>query len=145
MKIIVQRVQAASVVVSEEPIAAISHGYLLYVCIEVNDRIEVIKKASEKISKLRINEDTNGLMNLDIKQTGGAILSVSQFTLSWNGKKGHRPSFDQSMAPAKAQELFNEFNNQLRIMGIKVSTGKFGADMLVKSTNNGPVTFTLDF
>ena len=145
MKIIVQRVKEASVVVNDEVISLISSGYLLYVCIEKNDTLETIKRAAEKVSKLRINEDSKGLMNLDIKQTHGSILSVSQFTLSWNGKKGHRPSFDQSMAPDKAQLLFNEFNNQLRISGIKVSTGEFGEDMLVKSINDGPVTFILDF
>lgn len=145
MKVIVQRVKKASVEVSQEVISSIANGYLLYVCIEVNDQIETMKRASEKIAKLRINEDENGLMNLNILQTQGSILSVSQFTLSWDGKKGHRPSFDQSMKPDDANDLFNTFNNQLRLLGIKVSTGSFGADMQVKSINDGPVTFILNF
>lgn len=145
MKIVVQRVKEASVEIAQELVGTISNGFLLYVCIEVADQVETIKKATEKISKLRIFEDDTAKMNLNIKQANGAILSVSQFTLSWNGKKGHRPSFDQSMEPEKAKELFNQFNNQLRLMGLKVSTGEFGAEMQVKSINDGPVTFILDF
>lgn len=145
MKLIVQRVKKASVIVEDKTIGAIEHGYLLYVCIEVNDSDMTIKQACEKVSKLRIFEDENQKMNLDIKQVKGSILSISQFTLSWNGKKGHRPSFDGSMSGLQAKQMFDSFNTHLRLKGIKVASGIFGADMLVQSINDGPVTFILNF
>lgn len=145
MRIIVQRVKEAKVIIENETFGEINHGYLLYVCIESQDTNETLKYAAERIKKLRINEDENQKMNLNIAQTGGSILSISQFTLSWNGKKGHRPSFDGSMSGVEAKQLFEGFNNQLRLQGLKVATGVFGADMLVQSINDGPVTFILNY
>jgi D-tyrosyl-tRNA(Tyr) deacylase len=145
MKVLIQRVKSAKVEVDEKSTGEIGQGYLLFVCIEVDDTSETLKKAAEKIGKIRINEDDQQKMNLDIKQIKGSILSVSQFTLSWDGSRGHRPSFDRSMPPEKAQEMFDDFNNHLRMQGIKVATGVFGAEMQVSLQNDGPVTFHLEF
>ena len=114
-------------------------------CLEKNDTKEIITKAASKITKLRINEDENNKMNLDLSQVGGQILSISQFTLSWDGKQGHRPSFEGSMPPGSAKLLYHIFNQQLRDSGIEVAEGIFGAEMDIYSINDGPVTFFLDF
>lgn len=145
MKIIVQRVLEAKVEIEEEITGQIERGYLLYVCLEENDTNETIQTAVDKISKLRINEDENAKMNLNISQIDGSILSISQFTLSWDGKKGHRPSFEKSMKPAQAKLMYHLFNKEFEKRGIKVETGRFGADMKVSSINDGPVTFHLNF
>ena len=99
MKIVVQRVQNASVSVESEVIGAIESGLLLLVCFEQGDTDDALTKAIDKITKLRIFDDAEGKMNLDIPQVKGEILSVSQFTLSWDGTGGHRPSFEKSMPP----------------------------------------------
>jgi D-tyrosyl-tRNA(Tyr) deacylase len=84
-------------------------------------------------------------MNLNLKQAGGKILSISQFTLSWNGKKGHRPSFDKSMAPNQAKIFYRRFNDNLEAVGLSVEKGRFGAEMKISAINDGPVTFHFDF
>lgn len=145
MKVVIQRVLEASVQVEQEIIGEIKNGLLLYVCFETNDSESTIDKAVTKISKLRIFEDENQKMNFDIKQCSYAILSISQFTLSWNGSGGHRPSFEGSMEPNKARLYYSLFNKKLRETGIKVEEGKFGANMEVSSKNDGPVTFFLEF
>jgi D-tyrosyl-tRNA(Tyr) deacylase len=98
-----------------------------------------------KILNLRIFEDDKGKMNLNISQVNGAILSISQFTLSWDGKKGHRPSFDKSMPPEKAKVYYAIFNKKLADAGIKVERGVFGEQMDVSLINDGPVTFHLEY
>lgn len=145
MKIVVQRVQEATVSVDGETIGAIGHGLLLLVCFEQGDDDEALNKAVEKISKLRIFDDVDGKMNLDIQARGGEILSVSQFTLSWDGSGGHRPSFERSMAPQEARLKYALFNRDLRARGLTVKEGKFGAFMKVQLVNDGPVTFLLQF
>lgn len=145
MKLIVQRVKEAKVEVEGRIVGEIDHGYLLYACIEIGDNDSTVIKACEKVSKLRIFEDETQKMNLDIKSVKGSILSVSQFTLSWNGKKGHRPSFDLSMSGDKAKQMFESFNSHLRMKGLKVASGVFASDMQVHSINDGPVTFILNF
>lgn len=145
MKIIVQRVQEASVSVENETVGAIGHGMLLLVCFEQGDDDEALAKAVEKVSKLRIFDDENGKMNLDLVSKGGEILSVSQFTLSWDGSGGHRPSFERSMAPQEARLKYSLFNRDLRAKGLTVKEGKFGAFMKVQLVNDGPVTFILNF
>lgn len=145
MKVVVQRVKEASVHVDDQSIGSISHGYLLYVCFEKDDNSTVLKKAVHKIVELRIFEDQDDKMNLNILQAKGEILSISQFTLSWNGLKGHRPSFDQSMHPNSARLMYHEFNESLRKAGLKVEEGKFAANMQIHSVNNGPVTFHFSF
>jgi D-aminoacyl-tRNA deacylase len=145
MKIIVQRVQQASVTVDEEILGAINHGLLLLVCFETGDDDTVISKSVDKISKLRIFDDQEGKMNLDVQAVGGEILSISQFTLSWNGAGGHRPSFERSMPPQEARLQYALFNRELRNRGLIVKEGKFGAYMKVSLINDGPVTFILQF
>ncbi len=145
MKIIVQRVKEAQVSVDSEIVGSISNGLLLLVCFENGDRDEVLAKAVEKISKLRIFDDSTGKMNLDIHAINGEILSVSQFTLSWDGSGGHRPSFEKSMPPQEARLKYALFNRELRNKGITVKEGQFGSMMQVKLINDGPVTFLLQF
>lgn len=145
MKVVVQRVQEASVSVENEVVGEISQGLLLLVCFEQGDSDEALTKAIDKISKLRIFDDAEGKMNLDIQSVKGEILSVSQFTLSWDGTGGHRPSFEKSMAPQEARLRYALFNRELRNRGLVVKEGKFGASMKVSLTNDGPVTFNLQF
>lgn len=145
MKIVVQRVQEASVSVEGEAVGAIGHGLLLLVCFELGDDDETLTKAIEKVSKLRIFDDGEGKMNLDISKSGGEILSVSQFTLSWDGSGGHRPSFERSMLPAEARLKYALFNRELRARGLTVKEGQFGSFMKVQLVNDGPVTFLLQF
>jgi len=145
MKILVQRVINSSVEVEEQIIGSINAGFLLYVCFEVDDDMEKIDQGIQKILNLRIFEDSEGKMNQNILQTSGEILSISQFTLSWDGKKGHRPSFDKSMPPQNAKIFYRTFNDKLKESGVTIAQGQFGAEMKVKSINDGPVTFFLEF
>jgi D-tyrosyl-tRNA(Tyr) deacylase len=145
VKIVIQRVQEASVTVDSEIIGQITNGLLLLVCFEQGDSDEVLHRAIEKISKLRIFDDENGKMNRDIQSVKGEILSVSQFTLSWDGSGGHRPSFEKSMPPQEARLKYALFNRELRQKGLVVKEGKFGAFMKVSLVNDGPVTFILNF
>lgn len=145
MKLVVQRVQEAKVTVDNEIIGAISSGILLLVCFEQGDDEGSIHKAIDKISKLRIFDDSDGKMNLDIQAVNGEILSVSQFTLSWDGSGGHRPSFEKSMPPQEARLKYALFNREMKSRGLKVQEGKFGAFMKVQLVNDGPVTFTFQF
>lgn len=145
MKIVVQRVQEASVEVENEVIGAIGNGLLLLVCFEQGDDDSSLMKSIDKITKLRIFDDADGKMNLDIGAVKGEILSVSQFTLSWDGTGGHRPSFEKSMLPQEARLKYALFNRELRNRGFTVKEGKFGAFMKVALVNDGPVTFILEF
>ncbi len=146
MKIIVQRVSEASVKVDGEIVGSIDKGYVLFVCFETEDTMTIVEKAIEKIINLRIwEEEDSDKMNLNLAQVNGQILSISQFTLSWNGLKGHRPSFSKSMEPEKAKQFYKEFNNKLRLRRIVVKEGVFAGDMKVSLVNDGPVTFHLDF
>lgn len=145
MKVIVQRVESASVEIEDKTIGAIKSGLLLYICFESHDQLEVIDQVVMKVTKLRIFEDGDGKMNLNILQHSKEVLSVSQFTLSWDGRKGHRPSFDRSMPPNQAKLFYRKFNDKLTEHGIKLQMGMFGAEMKVNSVNDGPVTFFLEF
>jgi D-tyrosyl-tRNA(Tyr) deacylase len=145
MKLLIQRVHSANVKVENKVIGAINNGYLIYVCFEQNDNNDILNKAIEKVINLRIFEDEAGKMNRNIMQAKGEILSISQFTLSWDGKKGNRPSFDTSMSPANAQLYYHKFNEALKQKGIVVKKGTFGAHMMIESINDGPVTFHLSF
>ena len=145
MKIIVQRVQEASVSVDNEIVGAIGLGLMLLVCFEQGDDDSAIMKSIDKISRLRIFDDPEGKLNLDIQAVKGEILSISQFTLSWDGSGGHRPSFEKSMQPQEARLKYALFNRELRSRGLTVKEGKFGSSMKVSLINDGPVTFTLQF
>lgn len=144
MKIVIQRCLKASVRVDGEIVSSIDKGLLLLVCMEKGDQVD-LEKVSQKILNLRLFTDPeNGKMNLNILQHGGEILCVSQFTLSWDGKKGNRPSFDNSMAPDEAHQEFETFCQHLENQ-VPVSKGVFGAHMEVSLVNDGPVTFSLNF
>lgn len=144
MRIVVQRSGISNVSVKNEVVGSIDAGLVLLVCIEKNDNPETVIKAAQKILAIRVFEDENMKMNKSIVEVGGHILAISQFTLSWRGQKGNRPSFDQSMPPEEANELFNLFCEEVR-KSAPVSTGSFGESMDVKIQNIGPVTFCLDF
>ena len=145
MKIVVQRADCASVSVDEEITGSIQKGLVLLVCFEQGDNRDIIPKACDKITKLRCFNDEAGKMNLNIQQVNGEILSVSQFTLSWDGSGGHRPSFEKSLHPAEARMLWLEFNRTLKTLGLNVQEGRFGCEMKVQITNDGPVTFIMNF
>lgn len=145
MKVLVQRVLKASVEINKKSHATIGSGLLLFVCFEEGDQPNQVKKAAEKIKKLRIFEDDENKMNFDIAQVNGEILSISQFTLSWSGERGHRPSFDKSLHPSQARLFYRQFNDLLKSYKLKVKEGIFAADMKVELVNDGPVTFMLQF
>ncbi len=145
MKIIIQRVSHASCTINEQIVGEIGKGFLLFVCFEVGDGEVQIEQAVQKVANLRIFEDQNGKMNLNLKQADGAILSISQFTLSWDGRKGHRPSFDKSMPPTQAKIHYALFNKKLKELGFRVETGEFAADMKISLLNDGPVTFSFNY
>ncbi|NUE98728.1 D-tyrosyl-tRNA(Tyr) deacylase [Lactobacillus melliventris] len=144
MRVVVQRVNNASVKIAGNTVGQINKGLLLLVGLKEGDGVEQIKKAANKIAKMRIFEDENGKTNLAIKDVGGQILSVSQFTLLADTKKGNRPSFIKAMKPPKSAELWEQFNEELKKQGLTVETGEFGADMQVDLQNDGPFTIVLD-
>ncbi|SDQ08439.1 D-tyrosyl-tRNA(Tyr) deacylase [Carnobacterium viridans] len=144
MRVIIQRTKQASVSIEESTVGEITHGFVLLVGIEEEDQQEDIDYLVRKISKMRIFEDTQGKMNLSIEDVGGEILSISQFTLHADTKKGNRPSFIKAAKPDIAIPIYDAFNNQLRASGITVQTGTFGADMQVSLVNDGPVTIIID-
>lgn len=144
MRVVIQRVNYANVKITNEKVGEIKKGLLLLVGLKEGDDSQTVKKAASKIAKMRIFEDQDGKTNLAIKDVGGKILSVSQFTLLADTKKGNRPSFIQAMRPPKSDELWQAFNHELENNGLDVATGKFGADMQVTLENDGPFTIVLD-
>lgn len=144
MRVLIQRVKHASVTIDGALYSEIQQGYVLLVGITTDDTKEISEKLAKKIAQLRIFEDEDGKMNLDIQQVGGSILSISQFTLYADTKKGNRPGFSRAARPEQANPLYEMFNEQLRTHGLHVKTGVFGADMKVELCNDGPVTIMLD-
>lgn len=144
MKIVVQRVKQAQVSIEGSIDGAIDQGYLLLVGVTHEDTLEDVSYLSRKIAAMRVFEDEEGKMNHSIQDVGGSILSVSQFTLYADTKKGNRPSFTQAARPDIAVPLYEALNQQLREAGLTVETGKFGADMQVSLVNDGPVTIVFD-
>lgn len=143
MRVIVQRVKQASVSIDETVIGEIKQGFLLLVGFTTTDQFETVEKMVQKIINLRIFDDENGKMNLALADVGGAILSISQFTLYADYKKGNRPSFTNAAEYPKANELYAHFN-RLLAQTCLVETGEFGAYMQVALVNDGPVTLILD-
>lgn len=144
MKVVLQRVAHASVTVDEKVIGKIQRGFLLLVGVTHDDAMEDMEYLVRKIVQMRIFEDEEGKLNRSIQDIGGEILSVSQFTLYAETKKGNRPSFSKAAPGDVAVEMFEQFNGLLRKTGIPVETGQFGADMKVELLNDGPVTILLD-
>ncbi|MDR1761355.1 MAG: D-tyrosyl-tRNA(Tyr) deacylase [Bacteroidales bacterium] len=147
MKAVIQRVSRASVTVNNNCIAAIDSGLLILLGIETADTSTDVAWLCAKIAKLRIFNDSEGLMNCDISQIGGRSIVISQFTLHASTKKGNRPSFIRASRPEQARALYEEFVTQLRReLGNEtaVQTGKFAADMKVELINDGPVTICID-
>ena len=145
MRIVLQRVKSASVSIEGSVVGEINQGFLLLVGVGPDDTRDDASYLARKIAGMRIFSDENGKMNLSIEQVGGKILSVSQFTLFADTKKGNRPSFTGAASPEAANKLYEEFNEILRTeYGLIVETGEFGADMQVSLINDGPVTILLD-
>jgi len=144
VKIVLQRVKEARVLVEGKIAGEIGPGVCLLVGFEKGDREVEADYLAGKVIELRIFPDGAGKMNLSLKETGGSILAVSQFTLAASIKKGRRPSFDLAESPDRAAGLFNYFVDRLKASGLKVETGVFQAMMDVYLVNDGPVTFILD-
>lgn len=144
MRVILQRSKQASVTVDGQVTGAIQKGYVLLVGITHSDTEEDIAYVAKKITDLRIWEDEDGKMNRSIAEAGGDILSISQFTLYADTRKGKRPSFVEAARPEQAKPLWEAFNEQLKANGLHVETGVFGAMMDVALVNDGPVTITIE-
>ena len=145
MRIVLQRVKSASVSIEGLVVGEIEQGFLLLVGVGPNDTRDDASYLARKIAGMRIFSDENRKMNQSIDQVVGKVLSVSQFTLFADTKKGNRPSFTGAASPEAANKLYEEFNEILRTeYGLIVETGEFGADMQVSLVNDGPVTILLD-
>ena len=144
MRLILQRVVRASVRVGDEVVGEIGRGVLLLAGIEGGDGPLQVEKAVEKLATLRLFEDSEGRMNLDVMSVGGAFLVVSQFTLAASLSRGRRPSFDRAAPAAVAAPLVDSLVAGLRARGLPTTCGRFGAHMQVELINDGPVTFVLD-
>jgi D-aminoacyl-tRNA deacylase len=144
MRAVVQRVLRAQVVIDGEPVGAIDAGLLVLLGVTHADTPEQAKWLAEKIVGLRIFNDSDGKMNRDLLEIGGAMLIVSQFTLYGDCRKGKRPSFIDAAPPPIAIPLYEDFINSVKALGVPVATGRFGADMQVELVNDGPVTLIVD-
>lgn len=144
MKVVVQRSLQSSVSVDSKIIGSIEHGLVVLVGFTYGDDIKDIEYMVNKIINLRIFNDENGVMNKSLLDVNGSILSISQFTLYGDVRKGRRPSYAAALEHNKAKELYEKFNDSLRKQGINVATGIFGADMKVNINNDGPVTIIIE-
>lgn len=144
MRAVVQRVRDARVDVDGRTTGAIDFGLLVYMGVGKADGIDQVNYLVKKLSTLRIFEDDEGKMNLDLRDVGGSFLVVSQFTLWADTRKGRRPSYNAAAPPSHAIPLYEAFVSALRDRGFAVGTGEFGAMMQVHYTNDGPVTIILD-
>lgn len=144
MRVVVQRVKYAKCHIDGQTYSSIEHGFMCLVGLKEGDSLADVEKMADKVSKLRIFDDDHGKMNLDLKAVGGSVLSISQFTLYGDAKKGNRPSFITAMAPDQAVKLYDAFNEYLKSKGIETQSGIFGADMKIELVNDGPITILLD-
>ncbi|CAM5794222.1 MULTISPECIES: D-aminoacyl-tRNA deacylase [Brevibacillus] len=144
MRVVVQRSREASVTVAGEVVGRIDHGLVLLVGITHEDTEKDVEFIADKIANLRIFEDSEEKMNHSVLDTGGQILSVSQFTLYGDCRKGRRPNFMAAARPEKAEPLYDLLNAKLREKGLIVETGRFGAMMDVRLVNDGPVTLIVE-
>ena len=143
MRVLVQRSLESSVLVDNKIVGKIESGLVLLVGFTYGDSKKEIDYMVDKVINLRIFDDENGVMNKSLMDVHGSILSISQFTLYGNAKKGRRPSYVDALGGEDASKHYDEFNNELLKHNIKVETGIFGADMVVNITNDGPVTLLL--
>ena len=145
MRTVIQRVSEASVLINQQERRSIGRGLMILVGITHEDTSEDISWLVQKIGKLRIFADENGIMNLNVNEINGEVLLISQFTLHASTKKGNRPSYISAARPETAIPLYNEFIQQLQVEIQKpILTGEFGADMQVQLINDGPVTIIID-
>lgn len=144
MRVVLQRVKYASCTIDGVVTGKIDQGLMLLVGICNSDTKEILEKVAKKCVELRIFEDENGKMNLGLKDIQGKILSISQFTLYADCKKGRRPGFTNAARPEMASPMYEQFNEILRSYDVQVETGVFGADMKIELLNDGPVTIILD-
>lgn len=144
MRVLVQRCDRACVKVDDKIVGQIGMGVMILVGITHDDDSKKIDYLVDKLINLRIFDDENGVMNKSLLDVSGSILSISQFTLYADTRKGRRPSYVEAMSGDKAKTLYDEFNEKLRNIGVKVETGIFGADMKVDFINDGPITIMLE-
>ena len=144
MRLLIQRVREASVTIGGVCCSRIGAGLLVFVGVGTEDTDEDLEYLAGKLVRLRIFDDEAGVMNLDLLQTGGEVLVVSQFTLQASTRKGNRPSFTNAARPETAIPLYEAFIARCRESGLPVETGEFGADMKVDLLNDGPVTLWMD-
>lgn len=144
MKVVLQRVSRASVSVDGAIVGSIGVGFAVLVGFTHGDGVAQVQWMADKVVGLRLFQDDEGKMNLDLAEVGGSLLVVSQFTLYGNARKGRRPSFIDAAAPEEATALYEQFVDALRASGVHVETGSFGAMMDVELVNDGPVTLILD-
>ena len=144
MRAVLQRVRRARVLVGGDVIGAIEGGLLVLLGVAPTDSVDQVRWMADKVVGLRIFADEDGKMNRDVRESGGGILVVSQFTLFGDCKKGRRPSFVGAATPEVATPLYEAFVTAIRAHGVQAETGRFGADMQVELVNDGPVTLILD-
>lgn len=144
MRAVVQKVSSSKVTVDKEVVGSINQGLLVLLGVTHDDTSKDVDYMVDKVTNLRIFEDENEKMNLSLKDVGGEILAVSQFTLYGDARKGRRPSFSEAARPEVANPLYEEFVQKIKNQGINVQIGKFGAHMMVDLTNDGPVTILLE-
>lgn len=144
MRAVVQRVSKASVTIAQQEVGKIDQGLVILLGIHEKDTQDDVDYLVKKIAQMRIFEDEQGKMNRSVEDVEGQILSVSQFTMFADTKKGNRPSFISAARPETAIPLYEAFNEGIRNRGITVATGQFGADMAVSLINDGPVTIIID-
>jgi len=144
MRLVVQRVKQASVTVNGKCVSSIGPGLLVLAGVSHGDTLFDARFLARKTANLRVFQDEKGKMNRSVLDVGGAVLSVSQFTLYGNCTKGNRPSFVEAACPEEGEELFNEYVRALEKVGFPPKTGEFGADMKVELLNDGPVTLVLE-
>jgi D-tyrosyl-tRNA(Tyr) deacylase len=144
MRAVLQRVRRAKVTVGDEITGEIAAGWLVLLGVAPADTQKEVNWLADKVANLRAFEDADGKMNLSVQDVHGSVLAVSQFTLYGDCMKGRRPGFTGAAQPAIAEPLYEAFVNALKLLGVPVGTGRFGADMQVELVNNGPVTFVID-
>jgi D-aminoacyl-tRNA deacylase len=144
MRVVVQRAKRAKVTVEEKTTGEIDYGFMLLIGVTHEDTKEDAKYVADKIANLRVFDDENGKMNHSLLDINGQVLSVSQFTLYGDCRKGRRPNFMEAAKPDYAEDIYEFFNQELRLKGITVETGRFGEMMDVNFTNDGPVTLIVE-